>query len=67
MCSTAYGGNYSTWWGVSCQLGHVWEVFLQFMIVVGPVSNVLGNLTQLRTLNLEGNQLTGAPTGHSLR
>jgi hypothetical protein len=67
VCSTAYGGNYSTWWGVSCQLGRVWEVLLKLMIVVGPVSDVLGNLTQLRVLNLYGNQLTGAPSGHSLQ
>ena len=67
VCSTAYGGNYSTWWGISCQLGRVWEVLLKLMFVVGPVSDVLGNLTQLRVLNLYGNQLTGSPSGHSLQ
>ena len=51
------------WYGVSSGDGHVVELSLPDNGLAGPLPAEIGNLTQLRVLNLSGNRLSGAFPG----
>ncbi len=48
-----------SWYGVTCSTGHVSHLQLDFNYLLGPVPSELGNLTELVSLVLHGNGLTG--------
>jgi len=47
------------WYGVSCDGGHVTELYLGENQLTGEIPSELGNLSKLKRLYLYGNQLTG--------
>ena len=49
-----------SWYGVSCENGHVNSIELDHNQLTGIIPIDLGNLTNLKKLDLQGNQLTGA-------
>lgn len=53
-----------SWYGVTCQAGHVSQLDLSDNNLAGPLPAQLSNLAQLRVLNLKRNALTGpVPAG----
>jgi hypothetical protein len=48
-----------SWYGVTCDTGHVWVLILPQNQLSGTIPAELGNLTHLMGLVLEGNQLSG--------
>lgn len=53
-----------SWYGVTCQAGHVSQLDLRDNNLAGPLPAQLADLSQLRVLNLKRNALTGAaPAG----
>lgn len=53
-----------SWYGVTCQAGHVSQLALNDNNLAGPLPAQLSNLAQLRVLNLKRNALTGpVPAG----
>lgn len=55
-----------SWYGVTCQAGRVSQLALNDNNLAGPLPTQLGDLTQLRTLNLKRNAITGSvPVGIS--
>jgi len=49
-----------SWYGVTCSVGHVIELYLIDNQLIGSIPAELGNLTNLNTLWLEGNHLEGS-------
>ncbi|MEQ8546343.1 MAG: LamG-like jellyroll fold domain-containing protein, partial [Cyclobacteriaceae bacterium] len=54
-------GPVYTWYGVSVIGGRVTQLSLANNNLQGSLPTEIGNLTELQTLNLEGNQLTAVP------
>lgn len=53
-----------SWYGVTCQAGHISQLDLSDNNLAGPLPAQLSDLTQLRVLNLKRNVLTGpVPAG----
>ncbi|MDM8565481.1 hypothetical protein QUF74_07495, partial [Candidatus Halobeggiatoa sp. HSG11] len=61
---SSYGWNITntpcSWKGVSCDDGHVTELYLSSNQLNGSISPEIGNLTQLMMLDLSSNQLSGS-------
>jgi hypothetical protein len=53
-------GTECTWFGVTCDLGHVDQLNLSGNQLNGEIPPELGNLSNLRFLNLGGNQVSGS-------
>ncbi len=49
-----------SWYGVTCQAGHISQLDLSDNNLAGPLPAQLSSLSQLRVLNLKRNALTGA-------
>ena len=49
-----------SWYGVTCQAGHVSQLDLRDNNLAGPLPAQLSDLTQLRALNLKRNAVTGS-------
>lgn len=52
-----------TWFGVTCEAGHITRLHLDNNHLIGVIPNEVGNFTNLVSLMLDRNQLTGAIPG----